>query len=568
MSVLVHGSSGRRNFLGAMLLLLALLPASGFSAATNEGDEVVIVYNSRVPESKKVAEYYAQKRMVPSDHIFGLSLTTNEDISRAEFRDELQRPLSKKLEDRKLWHVGLAHIPNGTNQGLRTVFKVVSSKIRYAVLCYGVPLRIAEDPTIKEEHVEKLRPEQREVNRNGAAVDSELALLPLIDVKMNLGGPLRNWVYGATNASILHPTNGVLLVTRLDGPSAEIARGLVDKALQAETNGLWGRAYFDLRNISDPGYKLGDEWIRGATENSKHAGFETIVDENPGVFPAGFPMSQIAIYIGWYTAHAEGPLAQPNVEFMPGAIAYHLHSTSAASLRTTNHFWVGPLLTKGATATMGCVAEPYLAFTPDVATFTAGFFFRGFSFGEAAYAGQDALSWQTTVVGDPLYRPFARPPDQLHKQLEEGHNKLVEWSYLRLANLNLNNGRSPADVAQMLENLNVAKESAVLQEKLGDLYTGLGKPSSAIHGYQQALKLQPSPMQKLRLLLALGEKETVAGDASEAYGSYQTLLRDFPDYADKLTVLRKLASLAQKLNKPSEAERFEAEIKRLSPAAK
>src|SRR6266850_325959 len=49
-----------------------------------------------------------------------------------------------------------------TNHGLQTVFKVVSSKIRYAVLCYGVPLRIAEDPSIKEEHSEKLRPEQRE----------------------------------------------------------------------------------------------------------------------------------------------------------------------------------------------------------------------------------------------------------------------------------------------------------------------------------------------------------------------------------------------------------------------
>jgi hypothetical protein len=37
----------------------------------------------------------------------------------------------------------------------------------------------------------------------------------------------------------MHPTNGILLVTRLDGPSASIARGLVDKALEAETNGLW-----------------------------------------------------------------------------------------------------------------------------------------------------------------------------------------------------------------------------------------------------------------------------------------------------------------------------------------
>src|SRR6266581_3340453 len=192
-----------------------LLPLLSF-AATNQGDEVVIVYNSRMPESKSVANYYAGKRMVPPNHVFGFALTTNEDISRVEFRDELQRPLSKSLEKEKLWNIGLAHVPNGTNRGLQTVFKVLSSKIRYAVLCYGVPLRIAEDPTIKEERPEKLRPEQREINRNGAAVDSELALLPLIDVKMNLGGPLRNWAYGATNADMLHPTNGILIVTRLD----------------------------------------------------------------------------------------------------------------------------------------------------------------------------------------------------------------------------------------------------------------------------------------------------------------------------------------------------------------
>ena len=55
---------------------------------------------------------------------------------------------------------------------------VLESKIRYAVLCYGVPLRILKDPTIKEEVEEQLRPELR---RNEAAVDSELACLPLLE---------------------------------------------------------------------------------------------------------------------------------------------------------------------------------------------------------------------------------------------------------------------------------------------------------------------------------------------------------------------------------------------------
>ncbi len=124
-----------------------------------------------------------------------------------------------------------------------------------------------------------------------------------------------------------------------------------------------------LRNITDPAYKLGDDWIRAAAEICRRAGFETVVDENPGTFPAGFPMSQIALYLGWYDANASGPFAQPTVEFMPGAFAYHLHSYSAGTLRSTSQYWVGPLLAKGATITMGCVAEPYLSGTPDVADF-------------------------------------------------------------------------------------------------------------------------------------------------------------------------------------------------------
>ena len=94
-----------------------------------------------------------------------------------------------------------------------------------------------------------MRPEWR---RNEAAVDSELAWLPLVKMNVPLSGPLPNWVYGATNPALLHPTNGILLVARLDGPSVEIARGLVDKALAAERDGLWGRAYFDARGLPKP----------------------------------------------------------------------------------------------------------------------------------------------------------------------------------------------------------------------------------------------------------------------------------------------------------------------------
>ncbi len=200
------------------------------------------------------------------------------------------------------------------------------------------------------------------------------------------------------------------------------------------------------------------------------------MDEQPATLPITYPLSQIAIYAGWYQEEVCGPFLRNTVEFMPGAIAYHLHSFSAVSIRTPSRHWVGPLLAKGATITMGSVNEPYLQGTPDLALFFSRLFFNGFngfSFGEAAYCCQAWLSWQNTMIGDPLYYPACRDPEKLHSRLAAENSKLLEWSLLRIVNLNLQTGLSPQESISFIENLPEARTSAVLQEKLGDLYSGL-----------------------------------------------------------------------------------------------
>lgn len=195
-----------------VVLMVALVPL----CVRAGGSEVVVIYNSRVPESKGVAEHYAEMRLVPQQQIFGFDLTTNEEMSRAEFRDSLQMPLLKKLTDDQLWKFGDITIPATNGQPEHVESRVVESKIRYAVLCYGVPLKIASDPGVLEPAVaEKMPPELR---RNEAAVDSELTWLPLAKMDFPLTGPFPNWLYGATNAALLDPTNGILLVARLDRP--------------------------------------------------------------------------------------------------------------------------------------------------------------------------------------------------------------------------------------------------------------------------------------------------------------------------------------------------------------
>jgi uncharacterized protein (TIGR03790 family) len=530
-----------------MKFILIRLAAAGLAlapgAARAGGDQVVVIYNTRVPESRAVADYYARMRQVPEKQIYGFALTPNEEMSRAEFRDSLQGPLLDKLQADGLWKFA-RKIVTETNGGLMHVeYRVARSKIRYAVLCYGVPLKIAADPNLHELAADDLRPELR---RNEAAVDSELAWLPLSKNNVPLSGPLPNWVYGATNTVLLDPTNGILLVARLDGPTPEIARGLVDKALTAERNGLWGRAYFDEREISDPGYKLGDEWITAAAKISREIGLETTLDKNPGTFPADFPMSQIAIYAGWYANDADGPFARPKVEFMPGAFAYHLHSFSATTLRSTTQGWCGPLLNKGATCTMGCVYEPYLSCTPNVAAFL-GRFVSGFTLGEAAWSAQPTLSWQTTVVGDPLYRPCGKPFAELHAELARTHNPLLEWSFLRLVDSDLVRGVPRPRVANFVENLPLTTNSAVLTEKLADIYEMEGKPSSAIENYQLALARHPSPEQRIRIRLTLGDKLVAAGREGDAIQNYRQLLTESPDYPGKPSVEAKMAALEQKV---------------------
>ncbi len=97
-----------------------------------------------------------------------------------------------------------------------------------------------------------------------------------------------------------------------------------------------------------------------------------------------------------------------------------------------------------------------------------------------------------------------------------------------------------------MENLSLTPTSAVLTEKLANLYARQGKPSSAILYYQRALKLDTSPLQRIRIRLTLGEKLVAQNRNDEAIEDYQKLLAEAPDYPGKNSVLEKLAALQPK----------------------
>ncbi len=505
------------------------------------GKSVVIVFNKNVTESKEVAEHYADRRGVPEDQILGLDTSKSESITRQEFQTTLYEPIFQFLKDNELFETDFELVPATRERAGMVYQNLTKSKIRYLVLCYGVPVKIKEDKALTEAAEEAMRVELR---YNRAAVDHELAWLGRDPKRVVLAGPIENPIFGTQKAMDIKPENGVMIVGRLDGPTADIAKGLVDKAMEAEENGLWGRAYFDARGLKTGAYLQGDTWIRNAAQLAARAGFETTLDDQSKTFAAGDPLSHIAFYAGWYNAHVSGPFSRDEVEFVPGAIAYHLHSFSASTLRTADKHWAGPLLAKGATATMGCVYEPYLGATPDIGVFFERLL-MGFSFGEAAYASQRVLSWQTTVVGDPLYHPLSKPVELLQMELTEKKSPDLAWIRVIAANQALQQGAEKTAVVEALEKDLLAQTHPVLCEKMGDLYFSLNRSEEAKTAYERTLKLKPTRNQRNRLLLALAALESQAGQADSALDRMEELLVKDPDYPEKTKLLQTMKALAE-----------------------
>ena len=541
-----------------LVLFVGAFAVANVALGQNPGATVVVIYNSDMPESKDVAIHYAERRAVPASQVYGLTLPTTEEITRGQYLELIEQPLLQRLVDNGLWTF---QAKPGKKASRDKLGRLEASTIRYAVLCYGVPTKIASDAGLKETGMDQINELLR---RNEASVDSQLATLPM--EKQTWFGPVTNPAYGATNVASLHPTNGILLVARMDGPTPEIARRLVDLSLEAETHGLWGRAYFDSRGLTNGNLAIGDEWIRKSQQLAAGYGYSTDLDAEEATFSPGYAMSDVAIYAGWYASHASGPFSQPTIDFVPGAFAYHLHSFSAQKLRSTDFNWVGPLLHRGATASIGYVNEPFLTGTADLQTFFARWLFARFTYGEAAWASLNYLSWQSLVVGDPLYRPGLKPPDQLHAELLARQSPLLAWSHLLVVN---RHEAMQTPTIEMMNYLNVhAKEmtrtNSILTEKLADLYWNNKKFTDALDYYDMALKRGPSRMQKLRLLLRMGRLREYYGPRKKVIEHYRTVVEEYPEYPEALELYEKLLVLAQEEKDDDLIQECEAAIKKLT----
>ncbi len=204
----------------------------------------------------------------------------------------------------------------------------------------------------------------------------------------------------------------VLLVARLDAPSADLAMRLVDRAIEAEQQGLRGTVYLDARGLPahDPSDTSGryDQSVRDLHAFvTQHTTYQSKLDNTEARFERPGQAPDVALYFGWYRLrHYDDAFI-----FRPGAIGYHMASAEAVSLHQPGETgWCKNALERGITATVGSVGEPYLDAFPEPLEFAALLLTGQYSLVETFALTSRWISWRMVLVGDPLYNPWKRRP--------------------------------------------------------------------------------------------------------------------------------------------------------------
>ncbi len=257
-------------------LLLCLLPAS---AQALEPKDIFIVVNKNVAESKEIADYYCKKRGVPKEHVIVLDLPKSEDINRKDFDSRLLGPLRKSLKPHQKkakvlltvygvpLRVGRATLTpeakkryEKARQSLKAA-QAERTKLndQIAELTKKVEAKNGQATELLETAKKKLKELSTKIrflqraqgflsgSQTVASVDSELSLLWWGKYQLN------RWQVNLLNFRApkeyrkLKPN--ILMVSRLDGPSVEIAKRLVDDAIAVERGGLKGKVFIDARGI-------------------------------------------------------------------------------------------------------------------------------------------------------------------------------------------------------------------------------------------------------------------------------------------------------------------------------
>lgn len=364
-------------------VLFAITCISHLHANALQPEEILVVANRNANHSTVLAKYYMQKRAVPERNFISLNVNDSEHCSRDDYDKMVAAPIRKFLKE------------NASN----------TTRIRCLVLLYGLPLKIF---SFSDSHRNKNDGSNPQITSPAASLDSEIALILANDY------PLEGWVLnpyyaGFQNRNFSIKKEDVLMVSRLDGPSENIVRKIIDDSIYAEKNGLKGTAYFDARwpqphTSKLSGYELYDNSIHRAALRVRKTSLGVVVNDSYELFrPKECP--DAALYCGWYSLSNYVDAFTWN----RGAVGYHIASGECVTLKRKNsRAWCKMMLEKGVSATIGPVGEPFVQAFPMPELFF-GFLVEGYlTLAECYLVSTPFFSWKMLLIGDPLYRPFAQ----------------------------------------------------------------------------------------------------------------------------------------------------------------
>jgi uncharacterized protein (TIGR03790 family) len=475
--------------------------------ALDLASETVVVFNPEYAQSRELAEYYAKKRGIPKARLIGLECPIDDSMSRQQYDEMIRKPLFEALVRNGWWKLTKGQIKDPVTGKEVPAMIVGESSARVVVLMRGIPFQIRRD-----------QQNPQNTQEDEASVDSELTHLGLS--RQPLPGALRNPYFDqGMHFQMFQGAPGLLLVGRLDAPDSDTVKRMIDDAINTEQTGLRGRAVIDLAQKGGA-YQEGEDWLTRSAILFRQQGIPVYIDKEEPLIPDHWPLPDTALYFGWYTTTVSGAVGSPSFRFMPGAIACHLHSFSAATIRSKDHHWVGPLLHQGAAAALGNVFEPYLSLTVHFDVLNKRLM-EGYTLAEAAWNATPVISWMNVVCGDPLYRPYARGPGSTMG--DDGRARdyaLYQGTALRYP------GDDSRELKKALTDLAENRSKPHLLELTALLSASEGKISEAIDLLEHAETLYVIAADKARALLYLAALHRSDGRVEKAKKLLKRLIED------------------------------------------
>jgi len=379
------------------ILWIAAGSATGSETPASLSHRVLVVFNRTDGGSREVAKYYAKRRGIPEQNLCSIAPIDTMWLGWKEYHSQVKAPIQKCLKA-----VGPENI----------LYIVFSYQTPYRVL--GPDARLKLTFTVDQEVSDiwdQLSPDFPQSRPRHPYYDPARS-------KANVYQPFESFADYRAQAD----AKMIYSVWRLDAANAQLAKGLVDKAIAAEKSGLKGLVCIDrkwpLNTIEDTGLGAGDWDLHRAADFAREAGLQVIEDANDAEFgtpPAPARCDDAALYAGWYSLNHYNDA----FSWATGAIGIHIDSLSAWGPRSGTN-WAANAIKRGITVTTGSIEEPGLSgLLHPSGTFRD--LFQGANVGDAFLRNTEFLKWVVLYLGDPLYRPFPQglPPFAKKQHKEE-----------------------------------------------------------------------------------------------------------------------------------------------------